>query len=744
MSQKTNILVGFIILVGFASAQVEIVPVRTDTPPVIDGHLNDMVWQQAPGYDGFTTIQPDFGKPSSEQTVGRVAYDSEYLYFAIEALDSEPDKIKAAVTKWDNLFQDDWVGVIIDALNDRQSACLFATNAYGSQGDLMLDAQGNGDPSEDFIWDAAGSMNSAGFSVEIRIPLQSIRFRAGDKVIMGIAFARQLSRYSEMAAFPPFLPDKGAMTTQLGKATFRHLEYQRTYEILPSFTQSENSGAQGGKLQRIDEYSGSDAGLTAKVGVTPTLTLDLTVNPDFSQIESDASQVDVNLRYPNFYPEKRPFFLEGIKNFDIAGIGNSSAISNVIHTRMIADPSFGMKLTGKLGRSNALAAMITRDESTLEYDAEKKKRIGNPADFGIVRYKRLLKDESYVGGILTAREHEGGYNRVTGVDALWRLSGTMKIEGNAFYGLSKDPNSAEATAAHNADLSWIYDDRNYTFLAGIHDVTTDFRLDTGYIPRDGTTTVNFLGRRAFYFESKLLQKLTVGYWGFVQRDRYFDMNDGRHNIHIWFSMPRSINSEWDYTFGTEVYEGESFDRSGFEIDMNGQVLKPLYISVGLGKRGSPYYDDPDDPFQGDVAYWWAFFNFQPTENFSTEFSTMREGFTSRDDDLQLYDYQIYRNKTTYQLNKYVFIRGILDYTYVQYPDYGIKYPEEGNVDDSKGLTAEFLVGFAYFPGTVIYVGYGSRLENLEYDATELDYLPAKSLTEMKRGLFFKASYNWRL
>ncbi|MBA7663664.1 MAG: hypothetical protein GH143_07860 [Calditrichaeota bacterium] len=283
MSQKTNILVGFIILAGFASAEVRIVPIRTDTPPVLDGRLDDDVWQQAPVYGDFETFQPDFGKPPSEQTTARVAYDREYIYFAIEAHDSEPDKIKAAVTKWDNLFQDDWVGVIIDALNDQQSAYLFATNAYGSQGDLMLNAQGDGDPSEDFIWDAAASMNSAGFSVEIRVPLQSIRFRAGDDVIMGIAFVRQLSRYSEMSVFPPFLPDKGAMTTQLEKVTFRHLEYQRTYEILPSFTQSENSGAEGGKLQRIVEHSGPDAGLTAKVGLTSTLTLDLTVNPDFNQ-----------------------------------------------------------------------------------------------------------------------------------------------------------------------------------------------------------------------------------------------------------------------------------------------------------------------------------------------------------------------------------------------------------------------------------------------------------------------------
>lgn len=739
MNQKTNILVGFIILMGFASAEVRIVPIRTDTPPVLDGRLDDDVWQQAPGYEDFETFQPDFGKPLSERTVAWVAYDRGNLYFAFKCYDSQPDLIKSTVTKWDNLFPEDWVGVALDALNDQQSAYVFAVNAHGSQGDLMTDSNGNGDGSEDYIWDAAATLDSDGFSVEIRIPLQSIRFNMGREVVMGIAFVRRISRSSEQATYPPFHPEEGAMTTQLGKAVFRDLQYRRTYEILPSFTQSENEEADAGQLVRLDNESGPDPGLTAKVGITPTLTLDLTVNPDFSQIESDASQVDVNLRYPNFYPEKRPFFLEGIKNFNMAGIGSFGAISQVVHTRTIADPSFGLMLSGKLGRANSLAAILARDESPIyEEDGEQ------PADFGILRYKRLLKDESYLGGIVTVREHDSDYNRVAGVDGLWRLTGTMRIEGNAFYARNKDPESGEVTEAHNADLSWSYGNRNYTVLAGIHEISKDFRLDTGYIPRDGTTTVNFLGRRTFYSESKLLQRLTVGYWGYVQRDRYFDMNDGLQNIHVWFGMPRSIQSEWDYTFGSEVYEGKSFDRSGFEIDMKGQVLKPLYISAGLGDKGSPYYDDPDDPFQGDVAYWWAFFNFQPTENFSTEFNTVHEDFTSRDDNLLLYDYQIYRIKTTYQFNKYLFIRGILDYTYVQYPDYGIKYPEEGDVDDEQGLTAEFLVGFTYFPGTVIYVGYGSRLENLKYDATELDYLPAKSLTEMKRGLFFKASYNWRL
>lgn len=735
--KKVALLIVSLLLTAYVSGGMEIQAVRTDVPPIIDGFLDDVVWSKTPTYSDFKTFEPDFNKVPSELTITRVAYDDEYLYFAVEAHDSEPGKIKASVTKWDNIFQDDWVGVGLDALNDQQSAYAFAANACGSQGDLMVNSDGDGDPSEDFIWDAAGSINNNGFNVEMRIPLQSIRFDDGREVIMGLFFVRQLSRYSEMVIFPEVFPDKGSLLSQTGKIIFQGLKYHRNYEILPSFTQTSNREAQGGALQKLKDESGSDIGITAKLGITPTLTLDLTVNPDFSQIESDASQVDVNLRYPNFYQEKRPFFLEGIKNFDIAGIQNGSSISHVVHTRTIADPVFGLKLSGKLGSNNALAAIIARDESPI-YEEDTKK----PADFGILRYKRLLHDESYIGGIITTREHEGGFNRVVGIDGLWRLSGTMKINGNTLYGMSKNPENGRVANAHNADLSWSYGDRKYYTCVGIHDISKNFRLDTGYILRDGTTSLTLSGQRSFYFKSKIFQKIDAGYWGNVQRDKYYDMNDGRHNFYLQFLMPRSTYIELYYAKGSEVFEGELFDRSGIEVELTSQIFKSLFFDLEIGTKGSPWYDDPDNPFQGDIAYQTAFINFQPTENFSSEVIGVREIFTSRDDELDLYDYNILRIKTTYQLNKYFFIRGILDYTYVKYPDYAAKYPEEGKIDDRKSLTNEFLLGFTYIPGTVVYLGYGSISENLEYDGA--DYIHANTFTEMKRGLFFKASYNWRL
>ena len=287
-----------------------------------------------------------------------------------------------------------------------------------------------------------------------------------------------------------------------------------------------------------------------------------------------------------------------------------------------------------------------------------------------------------------------------------------------------------------------FGDRKYYLNIGVHDISPDFRLETGYIPRDGTTTLDLSAQRTFYLEKRLLQKMNVGYWGYIQQDTYFNMGDGLHNFYVRFGMPRTTELDLECAVGSEIFEGKSFDRGSAEVEFTSQILKSLYIVLEIGMQGSPYYDEEENPFQGDVSNQVGFFNFQPTENFSSEFLMVREAFTSRGHGYMMYDYRIYRNKTTYQVNKYLFLRGILDYSHVQYPDYHLHYPEDGEIEDEQGLTGELLLGFTYFPGTVLYLGYGTRRENLEYDGEE--YVPVAAFHEMKRGLFFKASYNWRL
>jgi len=287
---------------------------KTTVPPVIDGVLDDAAWSTALKFDGFKTFKPDYGKEASQKTEAYVAYDAENFYFAFRCFDSEPSKVKAAVSKRDNVFQDDIVFINLDTFNDNQSAFVFMLNPLGIQGDGMLTVNGNIEVSFDAVWYSKGRIDDKGWTVEARIPLQSIRFPNRDVQTMRILFIRFFTRSSEQAAFPPIDPAKGSILSQAQPFQVSGLKYKRVIELLPAFTfgrTQEATEATEGELVRNRELDIDDVSLTGKLGITSDLTLDGTINPDFSQVEADAGQVDFNLRYALYYDEKRPFFLEG-------------------------------------------------------------------------------------------------------------------------------------------------------------------------------------------------------------------------------------------------------------------------------------------------------------------------------------------------------------------------------------------------------------------------------------------------
>lgn len=695
------------------SGQVRIVATRVTTPLILDGLLDDPLWAEAEALSQFATLQPDIGKPATETTIYKVAYDNENIYFGIEALDSEPDKVKASVANWDYMFNgDDFVGVVIDALKDRQSAYGFAVNAIGSQGDLQMDANFNGDPSADFIWEGWGAMTPEGYTVEIKVPLKSLRYQAGDRVEMGLMVFRRISRHSEIVIHPPVAVEKGSILGQAATMVFENLRYQRTIEILPAFTQASVYDTSGANLVQTAAESGAALGLTAKVGLTPTLTLDLTLNPDFSQVESDASQVGVNLRYANFFSEKRPFFLEGANNFDLAG-----SSMRILHTRTIADPSLGAKVTGKLGASNAVAALIAVDESPVYLDNN-----GKAALYVIARYKRLLKDESYIGAMAISRDHAVGANRIGVIDGFYRLSGTMTLAGKVIFTSQEDPLASTTSTASSVDARWSYRSRTHTLRLGYENIGEGFQdqISTGYIPRDGIRTISIYGARNFYFEG-LLQKIRVSYNGRNRYDQYADKTEWQNQGAILFNLPRSIYINLHYHDQSEIFGGQLFSRSGPMAFAGGQIFKSLNVNLAWIATGAPFYNDAA---QADQNYQSASFSFKPTDNFTTELSASRTIFDLRETGENLFDIQLLRSKTTYQLNKYLFVRSILDWNAF-----------------SKVLTSEFLISFTYIPGTVIHLGYGTAMQ----ETNDYPALPryAGRFSENGRSIFFKASYNWR-
>ena len=282
-------LISICILQNVSLAFEPLKPIKTQAPPVIDGILDDQVWKEAPSVTGFKTFSPDFGKELSDKTITYMAYDSENLYFAYRCFDSEPDKIKASLTKRDNIDSDDWICLNLDSFNDQQALYAFYVNPLGIQGDSRY-SNNIEDFNVDLVWYSAGRIDDKGYIVELSIPLKSIRYSDNNPVEMAVFFERKFSRSSVHVSWPEFDPAQGfSLLTQMCPMIYYDLEHYTLFELLPAFTYSQKYSDHKGEL--ISDEKKGDISLTAKYGITSNLILDGTYNPDFSQIEADAGQV---------------------------------------------------------------------------------------------------------------------------------------------------------------------------------------------------------------------------------------------------------------------------------------------------------------------------------------------------------------------------------------------------------------------------------------------------------------------
>ncbi len=682
--------------------------------PVLDGKLAEGEWDEAFKLTNFKTFQPDFDKDPSQKTEGYFLYDADNLYFAFRCYDSDPSKIKASLSKRDAMFTDDFVGIVFDTYNTMQGGYAFLVNPLGIQGDGMMDIQGNVSDAQDFVWYCKGAIDEQGYVIEARVPLQSIRFPAGKSITMRVAFFRQLVRTSEVASAPPIYPDKGAILAQTQVVTVTGLRFQRVIELLPAVTYSSRQSASDGRMKRDESLT--ELGLTGKIGLSNDLTLDAAVNPDFSQVESDAGQVDINLRYALYFPEKRPFFLEGNEIFQFAGNTEEAPLISLVHTRRIVDPIAGFKLSGKLGVKNTFATLYALDN-------EPYGETGLNPSFSIFRLKHALKDDSYLGVYYTGRDIKGGYNRVGGVDGRFRLGPTDLFTFHLFGSLSKD-DAAGADPGHALGLEYDHDDRKSTIILGYQDISKDFQVDTGFLERTGLRRLAAFGMYKIYPKSKLFQRIEPFYWSYHLLDTFSNKVESFNLVTLRFHLPRSTQIRFDTVLASEVYQGQSFGRSGLGLQARTQISKHLFMNLFYRYSGAIYYD-PDAPYQGDGHRAQAYVEFQPTDQLDFVLSLAYQNFTRRSDKAKIYDYTLIRSFNTFQINKYLFLRGIVEYNFYY-----------------KRMTVDALASFTYIPGTVIYFGYGSALERVRWDGEE--YVGADRFLETKRGFFFKVSYLWRI
>jgi hypothetical protein len=652
-----------------------------------------------------------------EQTEVSMAYDRENLYFAFRCYD-KPDKIKTSITSRDNILRDDWVCINLDSFNDQQGLYALYINPLGIQADSRF-AVGQEDFSIDLVWFSAGTLDSSGYIVEVQIPLKSIRYADGEPVAMSVFFERFISRRSEHSSYPELDPAKGmAFLTQMTPMLYYGVKHYMLLEVLPAFTFSQHYAHRQGEL--VNDGKRTDLSLTMKYGITSDLILDGTYNPDFSQVEADAGQVDINLRFSLFYPEKRPFFLEGRDNFTLGATAFSELdpVQSIVHTRTIVDPLVGAKLTGKIGDKNTVASIYAMDELL-----ENERHSGETyAHFPIVRYKRALSEESYIGGIYAGHEMKSRFNRVVGIDNQIRVSEASMLESSGFISWVKNDGSSSIERGHALGLRYYYETRDISYSGSLRDISETFTADMGYITRTGITTLSALIRPKFYPASGIIQRIDAEMFSAQTRDKFSSLWETFNQVSLTTLFGGSSQFKVRYSYSTEVFGGQKFQTGGFQTSLGGQLTNQLYANLLYRRAKAIYYDSL---YQGMSNRITATVRYQPSDNLQAEGSFIFSNFYRDEDGRKIYDYPIGRFKLIYQLNRYLFFRGIVEYN-----------------DFRREMKTDFLASFTYIPGTVIHLGYGSLYEKIRWENN--GYTDSNRFLETQRGFFFKASYLWRM
>jgi hypothetical protein len=703
-------------------AAAELRPVRAAQAPVIDGILDDDVWHEPPlGTGEWLSYNPLHGNAIPQKTKVWVAYDASYLYFAFQCDDPEPARIKTSVTRRDNIWADDWVGLSLDALGTGQLSYHLMVNPSGVQLDMLNSVAGGEDQSPDYIWDSAGRLNDSGYAVEIRLPLQTIRFRGGPDVRMGILFWRRVSRAGVSVSWPPLEPGKWVFEKH-ASLIFSELQPRLTREAIPSTTYTRNQArAEPAHWAKADDDG--DLGLSAKYGLTPTITLDATINPDFSQVESDAFQVEVNQRFPIFFSEKRPFFMEGAGIFTLAGQGNDNSLQRAVHTRQIVDPVFGAKLTGSAGRMT-FGTLTALDQGPGRNLPPGDPDAGKDRLFNIVRGQYSLGPSNYVGGIAIDTEFAGGFNRVVGADLSWRVNSTQRVNGFLLASASRAPRANDTRSGIGAQAGYEYSTRRWTLVGYGEHYDQDFEMQTAFINRVGITSGWGYAEYSIYPDkNKYPWLLRIQPFSFTQggHDRNTRGDDLLEVAGVKVSLTRQGFLRVDRFDGFESWVGQRFDRGNWRARGSVQLYRWLSMDGQL-LIGKAVFYDPSEPFQGHINDGRIAATLQPNGRFSQAFEYRNVAFDRESTGERIYDLDILYSRTTFQFSRQFFIRGIEQFDSSRYR-----------------VLTDFLASYELRPGTVVYMGYGTLIERRDFVNGEW-FLGSGDYSTSQRGLFFKASY----
>jgi hypothetical protein len=709
---------------------------RAATPIKIDGVLDDEAWKTATVIDLPYEWFPGDNLTPPVKTEALVTYDSDYLYVAFRCQDPDPKAIRAHLMDRDavtTFIQDDHVGFSIDTFNDELRAFQFRVNPLGVQVDgVFSEANGAEDFSWDAIWNAAARITAGGWEAEIAVPLRQIRFpRTTGPQTWGFDIFRNYPRNVRHRISSRFTDRaKDCTLCQENKVSgFQGLAPGRNLELDPTLTGLRSDTLDSfpdGHLQK--DKSKIDPGLTARWGVTPNVTLGAAINPDFSQVEADVAQLAINTRFALFFPEKRPFYLEGADLF--------LTPLQAVFTRTVADPEWGAKVNAKEGK-NSLGLFVSEDRiDNLIIPSNQSSSfafLDDKVSSTVLRFRRDVGERSALGVLYTDREGQGdGYhNRLGGLDGFLRFtpSDTIRVQylrSDTQYPLAVAQSKDQPLASFEDDAYHVQYDhfsRNWKGSILYQDLGPQFRADSGFIPRVDVKNAEGQFERLFYGDAKSwYAQASVGFHVLHTENHQGLLTDQSAELFGTYTGPLQSALDVHFLHNKTFFNGTTFDldQQVFNFSINPAGGLKLGLSAQFGDDV-----DFDNTRPARSVTWLPSVQFRLGQHLdvNTSYEDSRLWVAGG----QLYDARLGQTRIVYQFNVRTFVRAIIQYQDIERDPSLYLFPVDSR---QRNLFGQFLFSYKINPQTVLFTGY----TNTQLGAFGIP------LTQTDRSFFLKIGY----
>jgi hypothetical protein len=711
---------------------------RLAKPITVDGVIDAAEWVDAKPIDVNWETFPGNNLEAKVRTEALLGYDDRNLYIALRAFDPNPSAIRAHLTDRDNAYSDDFIGVAIDTFNDERRAFEFFANPLGVQMDLTNnDVSGNEDDSWDAIWNSAGRIHADRYEVEMAIPFSQIRFRdsAEAEQTWGLDIVRVYPRDQRYRiGLHPQNKEKACYVCQMSKLTgFRGISPGRNLEIAPTLTTQRTDSRRTVTSPLATGAFDTEPGVTTRWGVTPNLTLNGAINPDFSQVEADSPQLDVNNTFALFFNEKRPFFLEAADFFETP--------LNIVYTRTVAEPDWGLKLTGKEGVHGG-GVFLARDARTqLVIPGSQRSdflMIEETNTAGVLRYRHDVGKNANIGAMFTNRSGNDYANRVGGVDGNFRVTQRDTIQAQYLFSQTNYPDTVVRRFRQKESLSddamylrYRHNSREWYWSASYTDIGTDFRADSGYMPRVGYSTADAALERIWWPKDDRKTWYTRIFWG-GDWDKTEESATGatlEEEYESWIGFGGPMQSYVSLDVGTRrrSYNRRQFDREKF-VNLSTEITphKRVYLSLDFSTGDHIDFTNTEPAKRMYVN---PYIRIRANRNLELGLSHQYEQLEREEG--RLYDAHLSELRAVYQFNIRTFVRALLQYSNVTRNPALYRVPPNR---ESKSLFPQLLFSYKINPQTVLFVGYSSNRIGTE----SIDY------TEVDRTLFVKVGYAWAI